>query len=564
MFARDFPSIEAVPDATFGEFQEVNLQQPQTSSAQRNFPANTFQADTSFKNFPSEVPSRNFPVTPQPPSRNFPTSPQPQRNFPNSPQPPQRNFPTSPQPPQRNFPTSPQPPQRNFPTPVDDFPRRQESPRNIPRRPEAPRNFPTTPQPPSRNFAQSPQPPTRNFAQSPQPPPSRNFQATPRPPTRNFQPTPATPSPVRPVTLQPSNLGNFGPTSADGLNIILTSKERQDILDKLIGRDINSIVLTPLQRLAILQENQARQSGSGSRRQPPSRQRQPDPVGTTFRPKQQPTPRPEQSFRSTFRPDNFQTSFRPDANFGQQGNGLVSTTAVPQPPPKTTPRPSLDFQRNFVRPQISNNIDVNYDYDDSSEDNDLTSKAMIEQTFSLFENFALRKNNPDAKPLNFKRPSLRFLPEETAPSPTRPPPPPPTRRPPPPPPTRPPTTPPPPPTPTTPSPAPQRQRVSRVRIKVPSNRDRSFPNRERSQPLASRDRFPVPARLNNFVESTTKPPLQPQLQRTTTTQPGFPAIPSSQFLSPNPPQSQAPSRFNVPNTRDQVNHNFDLSLNHLN
>ena len=242
----------------------------------------------------------------------------------------------------------------------------------------------------------------------------------------------------------------------------------------------------------------------------------------------------------------------------------MSTPAVPDLGRDTTPTPPLppvrqqqpEFQRNFVREQLSDNdIDVNYDYDDNN--NDFSSKAMIEQTFSLFENFALRKSNPDAKPLNFKRPSLRFLPDDPAPpprtTPAPPPPrprpttPPPTRRPPQPPPqTRPPQ---PPPTrpPPTPSPAPQRQ-VSRVRIKVP----RTF-NRDRQQ-QSSRDKFPV-GRFNSFETTTAVPTTPPQLppQRTTAAQPSFPAVPSSQFI-PEPAQRS--------NFQSQVRYQLYISYHH--
>ena len=146
-------------------------------------------------------------------------------------------------------------------------------------------------------------------------------------------------------------------------------------MDKLIGRDINSIVLTPLQRLAILQENEARQQKESRKPKP-----QPQPrFQTTFKP----TPQPEQTFVSSNQPvTSFQSSLHP--------NGPKSTIAQPLTTPSTIS--SLELQSNFLGEQLSDNdIDVNYDY---VVDNEISSKSMIEQTFSLFENFAMRKNNP--------------------------------------------------------------------------------------------------------------------------------------------------------------------------
>ena len=144
-------------------------------------------------------------------------------------------------------------------------------------------------------------------------------------------------------------------------------------MDKLIGRDINSIVLTPLQRLAILQENEARQQKESRKPEPQPR------FQTTFKP----TPQPEQSFVSSNQPvTSFQSSL--------QSNGPKSTIAQPVTTPSTIS--SLELAPNFLGEQLSDNdIDVNYDY---VVDNEISSKSMIEQTFSLFENFAMRKNNP--------------------------------------------------------------------------------------------------------------------------------------------------------------------------
>ena len=517
MLARDFPSIDAVPDAaTFGEFQEVRLQEPpQRAQA----PANTFPLDQPFVSFPTTpAPARNTPPPPRPqPPRSFRprTQQQPARDFPSRQQ-PSRNFPEPPRQPARNFPTTPQPQ----------------------------RNFPATPQP-SRN------------------PPLQSEESARGPPAR------------------PTPLPSISVTPGSSLDIILTSAERRDILDKLIGRDLGSIVLTPLQRLAILQENELRQSGARGQSRPPLRS-QPTQPGSRGKPQPPPrsqptqpqrfqpppepktTPRPrQQNFQTTFRPQsNFQTSFAPD--FGRQENTFVSTTAVPSRP-LTTQRPRQpELPRNFVGQQISDNsIDVNYDYNDYDNPNPVSSKTMIEQTFSLFENFANRKNGGKGSisaPVSpFKRPSLRFLPEEQSPKPSlpvqtpRPPPPPPRQppsptRPPPPPPT---TRPPPPPTTRRPRPRPtqtaQRQRVSRVRIKVPQRQEtdraqlqRSF-GRNSLQSSNTRDRFPI-GRLNmdNFIQTTTSAPLttaspqppQQQIVRTTTQQPSFPAVSPGQFRQP--------------------------------
>ena len=489
MLARDFPSIDAVPDAaTFGEFQEVRLQKPKARQRgrQSSAPANTFPLDKPFV---------SFPTTP-------------------APDPPRA-------PPQRNF-----PPPRGQPS--RDFPSRQQ---------------------PSRNFPQPPRQSARNFPPTPRPPPVTAQ------PSRNGRPRVVTPVP------------SISVTPGSSLDIILTSAERRDILDKLLGRDISTIVLTPLQRLAILQENELRQAEArGQQPQPPPQrptkaQRLPPPKpNTTPRPRQPPA---QTNFQSTFRPQsNFQTSFAPD--FGRQENTFVSTTAVPSRQP-TTQRPRQpEIPRNFVGgQQISDNsIDVNYDYNDYDNPNPVSSKTMIEQTFSLFENFANRKNGGKgggvSAPVSpFKRPSLRFLPEEQSPRPSLPlqtPRPPAPRAPPPPPPT---TRAPPPATTRRPRPRPaptaQRQRVSRVRIKVPQRpreeTPRSFGREEtpRSfgrnsvQTSSTRDRFPI-GRLNmdNFLPTTTiaprttaspQPPQQ-QIVRTTTQQPSFPAVSPGQFRPP--------------------------------
>ena len=197
----------------------------------------------------------------------------------------------------------------------------------------------------------------------PPPPPPRS----PSPPSPTRAPFSQSPAPAR---LPP----RVTPTPAS-LNIILTSAERREIVDKLLGRDINSIILTPLQRLAILQENEARQSG--------------------VRPKVRPSP-------ENIRQENFQTTFRPE-----------TSPQIPRRQP-TTIRPGPAFQRNFVRQQIDDQSDnaENFDY---IEDNEVSSKSMVEQTFSLFENFSNRINGkPKSSPVSpFKRPSLRFLPDPT-------------------------------------------------------------------------------------------------------------------------------------------------------
>ena len=491
MLARDFPSIEAVPDAaTFGEFQEVRLQQPGPAPRRNKAPANTFPLDKPFVSFPTTpAPTRNSPAPPRAP--------------------PQRNFP----------PRGPPPPSR-------DFPSRQQ---------------------PTGNFPEPPRQPTRNFSPATRPQPSRNV-----PPPARVQES------ARGVTARPTPVPSISVTPGSSLDIILTSVERREILDKLIGRDINTIVLTPLQRLAILQENELRQQTEArAPAQPPPRSPRPPQPQRVESPEPRTTPRPRppaQTFQSTFRPQsNFQTSFAPD--FGRQENTFVSTTAVPSRQP-TTQRPRQpEIPRNFVGQQISDNsIDVNYDYNDYDNPNPVSSKTMIEQTFSLFENFANRKNGGkggSSAPVSpFKRPSLRFLPEEQSPRPS---PPVQTPRPPPPPPRTPtPTTrpPPPPPPPTTRRPRPrptqtaQRQRVSRVRIKVPQRQEtaeRSF-DRNRVQTSNTRDRFPV-GRLNmdNFTPTTTlaprttaspQPPQQQIVMRTTTQQPSFPAVSPAQFRPP--------------------------------
>ena len=539
MLARDFPSIDAVPDAaTFGEFQEVRLQQP-APRGRNKAPANTFPLDKPFVSFPTTpAPARNAPVPPRAqPQRNFPPrgQPPPSRDFPSRQQP--GNFPEPPQQPTKNFPEPPRQPTRNFPEP--------------PRQPQ--RNFPEPPRQPTRNFPEPQRQPTRNFPTTPRPQPPRSLAVTP-------QPTRGQESP-RALQARPTPVPSISVTPGNSLDIILTSAERRDILDKLIGRDINTIVLTPLQRLAILQENELRQSEARGQPQSPPRSPRPSQPQRFQPPEPQTTPRPRQppqTFQSTVRPQsNFQTSFAPD--FGRQENTFVSTTAVPSRAP-TTQRPRQpEIPRNFVGQQISDNsIDVNYDYNDYDNPNPVSSKTMIEQTFSLFENFANRKNGgkggssaPAVSP--FKRPSLRFLPEEQSPRPSlpvqtpRPPPPPPApRTPPPPPPT---TRPPPPPPATTRRPRPrptqaaQRQRVSRVRIKVPQRQEapRSFGRNSGVQTSNTRDRFPI-GRLNmdNFLPTTTiaprttaspQPPQQ-QIVRTTTQQPSFPAVSPGQFRPP--------------------------------
>ena len=351
MLARDFPSIEAVPDATFGEFQEVRLPEPRTPSP-----------------------------PPPPPSRNQP-------------------------------PTSPSPaPFTNFGQPSTRLPPRVGSPR--------------PPSPPS-------------------PPPS----------------------------------------DRNGLNIILTSAERREILDKLLGRDINSLVLTPLQRLAILQENEARQS-------------QARPAQTTSRP--------------TIRQENFQTTFRPE-----------TSPHIPRRQ-QTTIRPGPAFQTNFVRQQVNqiqiSDNDENFDY---IEDNEVSSKSMVEQTFSLFENFSNRINGgkPKPRPVSpFKRPSLRFLPEPPTKPPTTPRPPPTTPRPPP-------TTPRPPPT-TPAPPTPQRERqVAKIRIKLPPKTLRQENEIERPR---SFNNFPPRLEVQSPQNSR-----QQQIQQTTARPQSFPAVPQQ---TPGPTQ----------------------------
>ena len=420
MLARDFPSIEAVPDATFGEFQEVRLPEPRTP-----------------------------PPPPPPPRRPSLPSPTPRR--PPSPSPTQTRRP----------PTSP-----------------------TQRRPPPPSPTQRRPPPPS----------------SPQtsPAPFTNFGATPTP----------TPAPGR----FPGSAGGVT-GGVSGLNILLTEGERREILDKLLGRDINSIVLTPLQRLAVLQENQARQSRN-----------RPGPVGPSETPRVKPTTRRPQAPRRTspaFRPaairqENFQTTFRPRL--------------------QTTARPGVAFQTNFERQEeegLSDN-DENFDY---IEDNEVSSKSMVEQAFSLFENFSNRKNGGKTKnkPVSpFKRPSLRFLPDPPTKPPT-------TRRPPPTPPTRPPTQPPPPPPPPPPPAAPaapQRQVAKRVRIKLGRGRQNSeverprnfnnFPARQEIQ-----DKSAVRARLTFLPENTR--PQQRQIQRTTARPQSFQAVPRQQTpLLPRP------------------------------
>ena len=200
-----------------------------------------------------------------------------------------------------------------------------------------------------------------------------------------------------------------GTGGVSGLNILLTAGERREILDKLLGRDISSIVLTPLQRLAILQENEARQS----RNRPGTFQTTARPAGPSETPRRKTTTRrPEPPRRTTpaFRPgavrqENFQTTFRPRL--------------------QTTARPGVAFQTNFVGQEVTelSDNDENFDY---FEDNEVSSKSMVEQAFSLFENFSNRKNGGKTKnkPVSpFKRPSLRFLPEPPTKPPTTPPPP---------------------------------------------------------------------------------------------------------------------------------------------
>jgi len=43
--------------------------------------------------------------------------------------------------------------------------------------------------------------------------------------------------------------------------LVLTGKEREQIIGSLLGRKLNTVVLTPLQRLAILQEQQLQEQG---------------------------------------------------------------------------------------------------------------------------------------------------------------------------------------------------------------------------------------------------------------------------------------------------------------
>ena len=225
MLARDFPSIEAVPDATFGEFQEVRLPEPRT---------------------------------PQQP-----------------PPPPRRPTPT---------------PRRPSPTP-----RRPAAPTPTQRRPPSPPPPQTSPAPPRNNS------PFTNFGQTPAP-------------TR-LPPGIGSPAPGR--FSGSGGVTGGGTGGGSGLNILLTAGERREILDKLLGRDINSIVLTPLQRLAILQENQARQSLS----RPGTFQTtaRPGPAGPSETPRGKTTTRRPPAPRRTtpaFRPaairqENFQTTFRP-------------------------------------------------------------------------------------------------------------------------------------------------------------------------------------------------------------------------------------------------------------
>ena len=146
-----------------------------------------------------------------------------------------------------------------------------------------------------------------------------------------------------------------------GLNLLLTGSERREILDKLLGRDISSIVLTPLQRLAILQENEARQS----RNRPGTFQTtaRPGPVGPSETPRVKATTRRPQTPRRTtpalrpaaIRQENFQTTFRPRL--------------------QTTVRPGGAFQGNFAGPEVTELSDENFDY---IEDNEVSSKSMVE------------------------------------------------------------------------------------------------------------------------------------------------------------------------------------------
>jgi len=64
-----------------------------------------------------------------------------------------------------------------------------------------------------------------------------------------LQAVPAVPSPPSPATRDSSP------------PLVLSAREREEIVGELLGRDISSLVLTPLQRLAIIQENRARERG---------------------------------------------------------------------------------------------------------------------------------------------------------------------------------------------------------------------------------------------------------------------------------------------------------------
>jgi len=65
----------------------------------------------------------------------------------------------------------------------------------------------------------------------------------------SLQAVPAVPSPPSPATRDSSP------------PLVLSAREREEIVGELLGRDISSLVLTPLQRLAIIQENRARERG---------------------------------------------------------------------------------------------------------------------------------------------------------------------------------------------------------------------------------------------------------------------------------------------------------------
>ena len=53
----------------------------------------------------------------------------------------------------------------------------------------------------------------------------------------------------------------FSPDPRERLPIVFTAREREEIIGHLLGRDISTVILTPTQKQAIIQENELREQG---------------------------------------------------------------------------------------------------------------------------------------------------------------------------------------------------------------------------------------------------------------------------------------------------------------